>query len=76
MLVIMKLSQILRQRYTSCLSGMGLTSTKKSGDTKGAIGLGTPKAHADEKAEQKRTEKKIMESSFPLYFVMSLCCDL
>ena len=27
---------------------------KKSGDTKGAIGLGTPEAHADEKAEQKR----------------------
>ena len=73
--MVMKLSQILRQRYTSCLSGMGLTSTKKSGDTKGAIGLGTPKAHADEKAEQKRLKKDngIILSHV---FVMSLCCDL
>ena len=45
----------------------GFDFNKKSGDTKGAFGLGAPKAHADEKAEQKRTEKKIMESSFPMY---------
>ena len=30
-MLVMKPSQILRQRYTSCLSGMGLTSTKKWG---------------------------------------------
>ena len=37
-MLVMKPSQILRQRYTSCLSGMGLTSTKKVGTQRGLLG--------------------------------------
>ena len=57
-MLVMKPSQILRQRYTSCLSGMGLTSTKKVGTQRGLLGWAHQRLMRMRRRNKKGLKKK------------------
>ena len=62
-MLVMKPSQILRQRYTSCLSGMGLTSTKKVGTQRGLLGWVHTKGSCGWAGGTKKTEAELWSYS-------------